>query len=209
MTPTTAAVRDRGTSDAPVLRLTVLYDPGCLLCRHVKGWLEKQRKLVPMDFVPAGSRQAKDRYPDLDHDRTLREITVIGDSGQVYEGSAAWVVCLWALHRYRVMSHRFSTPAGAPLAKGMVLAAAKWRARSGVTPPPPPLAPRPRLSPRPRPAPPRTPPRPSDGPTAQGTAGRSGAAPVRIGEWIWNGRHWEAAAAAPSDCGDTCAPPGG
>ena len=184
-TPMTAAARDRGTSDAPVLRLTVLYDPACLLCRHVKGWLEKQRKLVPIDFVPAGSRQAKDRFPSLDHDRTLREITVIGDSGQVYEGPAAWVVCLWALHGYRVMSHRFSTPAGAPLAKGMVLAAAKWRARSGPQPPP----------------------RPSDRPTAQGTAGRSGAVPVRIGEWVWNGRHWEAAAA--SDCGDTCTPPGG
>lgn len=177
--------QDRGSGDAPVLRLTVLYDPGCLLCRHVKGWLERQRKLVPMDFLPAGSRQARGRFPALDHARTLREITVIGDSGQVYEGSAAWVVCLWALHGYRDMSHRFSTPAGAPLAKGMVLTAAKWRARSK----------RPRR-------------RPSGRPTAQGTAGRPGTAPVRIGEWVWNGRHWEAAAAA-SDCGDTCTPPGG
>ena len=196
MPPTTATARDRGPSDAPVRRLTVLYDPGCPLCRHVKGWLEKQRKLVPMEFVPAGSRRARSRFPALDHGRTLREITVIGDSGQVYEGSAAWVVCLWALHRYRVMSHRFSTPAGAPLAKGMVLAAARWRARSRLPPPPP--------------GPPGSPRRPSDRPTAQGTAGRSGAAPVRIGEWIWNGRQWEAAAAAAgSDCGDTCTPPGG
>ncbi|TDU04876.1 uncharacterized protein DUF393 [Streptomyces sp. 846.5] len=198
MPPLTAAAPDRGPGDAPVRRLTVLYDPGCPLCRHVKSWLEKQRKLVPMEFVPAGSRKARGRFPALDHARTLREITVIGDSGQVYEGSAAWVVCLWALHRYRVMSHRFSTPAGAPLAKGMVLAAAKWRARSRLPPPPPP------------PAPPGSRPRPSDRPTAQGTAGRSGAAPVRVGEWIWNGRHWEAATAATaSDCGDTCTPPGG
>ncbi|WP_063770574.1 thiol-disulfide oxidoreductase DCC family protein [Streptacidiphilus carbonis] len=198
MPATTAAPGDRGTSDAPVLRLTVLFDPGCMLCRHVKGWLEKQRKLVPMEFVPAGSRQARDRYPALDHDRTLREITVIGDSGQVYEGPAAWVVCLWALHAYRVMSHRFSTPAGAPLAKGMVLAAAKWRERAGSQ----------FRSPSPVP----------DRPTAQGRAGRSGAAAVPMGEWVWTGRSWQSAAAvqaaeadreAAPECGDTCAPPGG
>ncbi|MEZ0094622.1 thiol-disulfide oxidoreductase DCC family protein [Streptacidiphilus sp. EB129] len=153
--PPAAALQDRGPSDAPVRRLTVLFDPGCMLCRFIRGWLERQRQLVPLDFVPAGSAQAVARFPALDHSRTLREITVIGDGGQVYEAAAAWVVLLWALRAYRPTSHRFSTPAGAPLARGMVLSAAKWRRMT--TPG----------------APPRATPFPV-GPTAQGRAGPTG-----------------------------------
>ena len=42
-------------------------------------------------------------------------------------GAAAWVVPPWALREHRPLAHRLSTPAGAKLAKGAVLAAAKWR----------------------------------------------------------------------------------
>ncbi|WP_420882464.1 thiol-disulfide oxidoreductase DCC family protein [Streptomyces barkulensis] len=121
---------DAGHRDAvrvPVHRLTVLYDAGCPLCRHICDWLARQRKLVPLDLVPAGSDEARRRLPGLDHGRTLEEITVVGDGGQVYRGPAAWVVCLWALAEYRPTAHRLSTPAGAPLARAAVLAAAKYR----------------------------------------------------------------------------------
>ncbi|MDF3150205.1 DUF393 domain-containing protein, partial [Streptomyces sp. T21Q-yed] len=42
-------------------------------------------------------------------------------------GTAAWIVTLWALREHRPLAHRLSTPSGARLAKGAVLAAAKWR----------------------------------------------------------------------------------
>ncbi|MGY1455206.1 thiol-disulfide oxidoreductase DCC family protein [Streptomyces sp. SS8] len=124
--PGTAAGH-RGAAGVPVRRLTVLYDAGCPLCRHVRDWLARQRKLVPLDLVPAGSDEARRRLPELDHGRTLEEITVVGDGGQVYRGPAAWIVCLWALAGYRPAAHRLSTPAGAPLARAAVLAAAKYR----------------------------------------------------------------------------------
>ena len=114
-------------SDAPVRWLTVLSDPHCPLCRHLRGWLERQRQLVPLEFVDVGSLAARARFPQLDHARAEAEITVIGDSGQVYEGPAAWIACLWALEGYRATAHRLSTPAGAPLARAAVLAAAKGR----------------------------------------------------------------------------------
>ncbi|MCZ9343778.1 DUF393 domain-containing protein, partial [Streptomyces sp. TRM76130] len=41
--------------------------------------------------------------------------------------AAAWIVILWALREHRPLAHRLSTPSGAKLAKGAVLAAAKWR----------------------------------------------------------------------------------
>ncbi|NBM18316.1 thiol-disulfide oxidoreductase DCC family protein [Streptomyces sp. GC420] len=104
-----------------------MYDARCPLCTHIRDWLARQRRLVPLVFVPAGSDEARKRLPALDHGRTLKEITVVADGGQVYEGAAAWVVCLWALAEYRPMSHRLSTPAGALLARGAVLAAARYR----------------------------------------------------------------------------------
>jgi hypothetical protein len=89
--------------------------------------LAGQRQLVPLEPVPVGSDEARSRFPDLDHTATRREITVVGDSGQVYRGEAAWLVCLWALAEYRPVSHRLSTRAGAPFARAAVLAAAKYR----------------------------------------------------------------------------------
>ncbi|MFB7652293.1 MULTISPECIES: thiol-disulfide oxidoreductase DCC family protein [unclassified Streptomyces] len=116
-----------GTAGAPVRRLTVLYDAECSLCTHVRDWLLRQPRLVELDLVPAGSDEARGRLPGLDHAATLDEVTVVGDAGQVFRGAAAWIVVLWALREHRALAHRLSTPAGARLARGAVLAAAKWR----------------------------------------------------------------------------------
>ncbi|MFG2403515.1 thiol-disulfide oxidoreductase DCC family protein [Streptomyces brevispora] len=110
-----------------VERLTVLYDAQCSLCVHLRQWLMKQRQLVPLDLVPAGSVEAHRRFPGLDHSGTLEEITVIGDGGQVYRGTSAWIVCLWALAEHRPRAHWLTTPAGRPFARATVLAAAKYR----------------------------------------------------------------------------------
>ncbi|MFI1323017.1 DUF393 domain-containing protein [Streptomyces sp. WAC04189] len=116
-----------GTAGAPVRRLTVLYDAECPLCTHVRDWLLRQPRLVPLELVPAASDEARRRFPGLDHAATLDEVTAVGDAGQVYRGPAAWVVVLWALRGHRALAHRLATPAGAVLARGAVLAAAKWR----------------------------------------------------------------------------------
>ncbi|WP_406307357.1 DUF393 domain-containing protein [Streptomyces sp. NBC_00879] len=111
----------------PVRGLTVLYDAQCSLCVHLRSWLLRQRQLVPLDLVPAGSAEARRRYPRLDHTATLREITVIGDRGQIYTGPAAWIVCLWALAEYRPRAHWLATPAGLPFVRVTMLAASKYR----------------------------------------------------------------------------------
>ncbi|RSN97957.1 DUF393 domain-containing protein [Streptomyces sp. WAC 05379] len=115
------------TAGVAVRGLTVLYDAQCSLCTFVRDWLVRQPQLVPLEMVPAGSDEARRRFPGLDHAATLDEITVVGDAGQVYRGGAAWIVTLWALREHRGLAHRLSTPSGARLAKGAVLAAAKWR----------------------------------------------------------------------------------
>ncbi|WP_262387350.1 DUF393 domain-containing protein [Streptomyces sp. TRM49041] len=112
----------------PVKRLTVLYDAQCPLCVHLRHWLLRQAQLVPLDLVPTASEEARRRFPGLDHGATLEEITVVGDGGQVYRSTEAWIVCLWALAEYRPKAHWLASPAGRPVARMTVLAAAKWRA---------------------------------------------------------------------------------
>ncbi|ATW52761.1 thiol-disulfide oxidoreductase DCC family protein [Streptomyces peucetius] len=117
----------------PAVRaLTVLYDSDCSLCVHLRSWLLRQPQLVPLRLVPAGSAEARHRYPQLDHARTKREITVIGDRGQIYSGEAAWIVCLWALAEHRPKAHWLATPAGAPFVRVTMLAAAKYREATGA-----------------------------------------------------------------------------
>lgn len=120
---------------APLRSVTVLYDPDCPLCAFVRDWLNRQRQLVPLEPVPAGSPEARRRFPELDHAATRHEITCVGDAGQVYRGAAAWIVCLWALAAHRATAHRLATPAGAPLAKAAVLTAAEYRAAHHPTGP--------------------------------------------------------------------------
>ncbi|GHI05459.1 hypothetical protein AQI88_22550 [Streptomyces cellostaticus] len=131
MSAVTTAAPDRGAAGVPVRGLTVLYDAECALCTHLRDWLARQSQLVPLELVPAGSAQARRRFPGLDHATTLDEVTVIGDAGQVYQASRAWIVVLWALREHRPLAHKLSTPAGARLARGAVLAAAKWRGVQG------------------------------------------------------------------------------
>ncbi|MEU2062311.1 DCC1-like thiol-disulfide oxidoreductase family protein [Streptomyces sp. NPDC013455] len=124
---TVTTTEGRGAASAPVRGLTLLYDAECALCRHLGTWLARQPQLVPLRLVAAGSAEARARFPGLGHPAGLDEITVVGDSGQVYRGPRAWIVVLWALRAHRPLAHRLATPAGAGLARGAVLAAAKWR----------------------------------------------------------------------------------
>ncbi|AKN75329.1 hypothetical protein QR97_14305 [Streptomyces sp. PBH53] len=130
-TTTVTTTDGRGAAGVPVRGLTVLYDAECGLCVHLRAWLARQAQLVPLELLPAGSAEVRARFPGLDHAATLDEVTVIGDSGQVYQGSRAWIVVLWALRDHRRLAHRLAGPTGAKLARGAVLAAAKWREAQG------------------------------------------------------------------------------
>ncbi|MFF5469140.1 DUF393 domain-containing protein [Streptomyces achromogenes] len=124
---TTATAPDRDHAGVPVRGLTVLYDDRTAVGLHLCGWLARRPRLVPLELLPAGSGAARARFPGLGPGDTLDEITVVGDSGQVYRGSRAWIVLLWALREHRPLAHRLAGPAGAKAARGAVLSAAKWR----------------------------------------------------------------------------------
>ena len=60
-----------------MLAMTVLYDPECGLCRRAHEWLAEQSKLVELKFVPCASDEARRRFPQLNHDLTKNDLTVI------------------------------------------------------------------------------------------------------------------------------------
>jgi predicted DCC family thiol-disulfide oxidoreductase YuxK len=111
--------------------LTVLYDARCNLCSHLRAWLETQPAYIQLAFVPAGSPEAQQRFPTLDHAATTAELTVIGDDGAVYLEAKAFLMCLWALRDYRAWSLRLSSPDMLPLARRIVLWVAQNRFRFG------------------------------------------------------------------------------
>jgi predicted DCC family thiol-disulfide oxidoreductase YuxK len=109
------------------VQLTVLYDAGCPLCTRFRDWLARQPTLVPLRLVAAGSPEARELFPTLDHPRTLREITVVCDDGAVYVREYAWVVCLWATAEHRALAERMARPAWLPLARAAAHGAAGLR----------------------------------------------------------------------------------
>lgn len=90
--------------------LTLFYDARCGLCSRVRQWLSSQPAYVRLDFVPYDSPEAARRLPGIRHLRADQEIVVMADSGEVWQGAGAWVICLWALREYRAWSARLAGP---------------------------------------------------------------------------------------------------
>jgi predicted DCC family thiol-disulfide oxidoreductase YuxK len=86
--------------------LYILYDARCGLCSRVREWMLEQPALVTLQFIAAGSDRARRMFPELRNDAA--ELVVVTSEGEVYEGDAAWIVCLWALRDLREWSRRFA-----------------------------------------------------------------------------------------------------
>lgn len=117
------------------MHLTVLYDAQCPLCRAFSTWLATQATFVPLDLVPAGTPEARRRFPELDHARTLEEVTVVAATGQVWTGAHAWVMCLWATATHRARAESLATPAGLPMARAAAYVAAGIRSATSTRDP--------------------------------------------------------------------------
>jgi predicted DCC family thiol-disulfide oxidoreductase YuxK len=95
--------------------LTIVYDAGCELCTRCRSWMETQPAFVTLDFVPADSPAASERFGTIPWAGT--ELVVVSDDGRVWAGAAAFLVCLWALQDWREWSYRLSSRTFSPLAE--------------------------------------------------------------------------------------------
>jgi predicted DCC family thiol-disulfide oxidoreductase YuxK len=99
-------------------RLYVLYDARCGLCSWAKRWLMRQRTLIDLTFIPAGSTVAARLFPGLDRPgERPEELVVVSDEGGVYRNGSAWIMCLFALEAYREWANRLAHPLLRPLAR--------------------------------------------------------------------------------------------
>lgn len=96
-------------------KLMVLYDNRCEFCRRCSRWLGLQEKFLELELLPYDSAQVPERFPGLELDGN--DLVVVSDEGDVYIGSQAFIMCLWALQDYREWSVRLSSPVLLPLAR--------------------------------------------------------------------------------------------
>ena len=96
-----------------------LFDADCELCVRCRNWLMKQPAFVPLFFVAFQSDEAHRRFSGIDALKPGEQLLVISDEGAVYRGASAWIMCLWALEKYREHAQRLAHPALLPFAKAV------------------------------------------------------------------------------------------
>lgn len=101
------------------MKLTVLYDGECGFCRRCRDWLRAQEALIPIEFLALQAPEVERRYPGIGRFQPERALIVIDDRGGVYQGERAWMMCLFALRKYRWMARGWSNPALMPLSRAV------------------------------------------------------------------------------------------
>src|SRR5688572_44094 len=107
--------------------LYVLYDSRCGLCTEAKDWLRLQPAYVDLRLMASDSDEAHRLFPAL----PAEELAVVSDTGDVWLGDQAFLLCLWALLAYRGWARRLSSPILRPVAR-QAFAAVSQR-REGVS----------------------------------------------------------------------------
>jgi predicted DCC family thiol-disulfide oxidoreductase YuxK len=113
----------------PVRSLTLVYDSDCGLCTRVKDWIGQQATLVKVELTASGSGNALSRFPQI----PASELAVVANTGEVWLGNRAWIVCLWALRDYRNLAFRLTSPLLMMMAReAFVLVSSNRSAISGL-----------------------------------------------------------------------------
>lgn len=100
--------------------LTIFYDVHCGLCGKFRTWLESQPRRVTVEFLPYDSPAASGRFPGLLEMGADRDVVVMADDGRWWQGTPAWLTCLWTTWEYRAWSYRLAAPVFQPLVKKAV-----------------------------------------------------------------------------------------
>ncbi len=100
--------------------LTLFYDARSGLCSRLRQWLSSQPSYVRLEFFPYDSPEAGRLLPSIRHLHADQEILVMADTGEVWQGAGAWVMCLWALREFRAWSARLASPAMQGMARKVV-----------------------------------------------------------------------------------------
>ena len=95
----------------------VYYDGSCAMCGRFKDWLEQQEHLIGVEFLSYASEAARERFPDLAKYQPEKAMVIRADTGDIYCGAEATVICLWACSEYRGLAMKLRKPLLLPLAR--------------------------------------------------------------------------------------------
>ena len=70
-------------------RLVILYDGQCHFCRRCRAWLGQQPAFVPLTFIPLQSPEVACRFPGIGRLHPEKEMVVVSDAGDVWQGGSA------------------------------------------------------------------------------------------------------------------------
>lgn len=101
-------------------QLTIFYDPKCGLCSRFRCWLEAQATWVRLEFIGCRSEEAHRRFPGIDKIKADKQCVVLADDGRWWQGTDAWILCLWATREFRLWSNRLASPVFKPVLGGVV-----------------------------------------------------------------------------------------
>jgi predicted DCC family thiol-disulfide oxidoreductase YuxK len=97
--------------------LYVLFDAECAMCVRCREWLSQQPAFVPLYFIPLQSPDLPQFFPGIAALKPNEQLLVVADTGAVYRGACAWIMCLWALPKYRRAAQRLAQPILLPFAR--------------------------------------------------------------------------------------------
>jgi predicted DCC family thiol-disulfide oxidoreductase YuxK len=101
--------------------LYIFYDGECGLCRRCREWLASQAAYLTLRFHPFQSEEARRLCPALARFQPDQQLIVLSDEGGIYVGDQAWLMCLYALRKYRGWAGKLATPALRPLAQRLCM----------------------------------------------------------------------------------------
>lgn len=99
------------------MKLAVLYDGRCGICRRCRDWLEAQDKEFELEFLSMQSPGVDDRFPGIRRLCLEQSLTAVDGHGRVYRGERAWIACLSSLRKYRGLTRGVSHPLLRPVVR--------------------------------------------------------------------------------------------
>lgn len=91
-------------------RLSVLYDDRCGMCSGFRKFFAGEPTYVALEFLGLNDPTTRSRFPGIERLEPEKQLVVIADTGEVYQGADAWIMVLYATCRYREVSARLSAP---------------------------------------------------------------------------------------------------
>lgn len=105
----------------------VIYDGHCNFCRSQVERLARWDSPRRLSFLSLHDPEVADRFPELTHERLMREMVVVDQQGRSYGGAAAFRYLSLHLPRLWVLAPLMHIPFSLPLWQALYRQVAKRR----------------------------------------------------------------------------------